>query len=221
MTSRLAVSIGLTTCFMTLPFALFGEENPNARSRSLSERLRSPRVQEREAAFDSLQRERQSAIQALLEVASAAVRQPHERYARTRAILLLGEYRALEAVKPLADQVSCSGEVPVWEPHPLNRYPAAYALVQIGSPSIRALLDRVAQRSSEEELRIIAFVVYMIDGKELGLTRLRLALGEAAAPGPRKDNLLRLIDVYKPIDFHNPKQWPRPASPMSLDEQDR
>ena len=68
---------------------------------------------------------------------------------------------------------------------------------------------------SDQELRILAWVVYLIDGsRELGLTRLELKVPELAGsyPRTRADNISRLLGIYKSIDFKDSLQWPQPAT---------
>jgi hypothetical protein len=67
---------------------------------------------------------------------------------------------------------------------------------------------------SDRELRIFAWVVYLIDGRrELGLTRLELKVPELAGsyPRTRADNISRPLEMYKSIDLKAWLQWPQPA----------
>ncbi len=194
---------------MCMFWTIRGEARQDDRSKKLAQRLQSSEANERAVAFSELQSERKAAIDALLEVVRAEDA-PANRFSRTQAMLVLGEYRAIEAVEILWDRITYVGAAPVWEPHPLSRHPAAYALAQIGSPAMRGLYARLGRPVSNDELRLIAFVVEWIDGKELGLARLTMTLSHVEGTGANRENLSRLIEVYKGIDFHDSKQWPRP-----------
>ena len=223
---RCAFTVALI-CLVTFATVL-GAENRDGRVRALKallDRLRSPKWQESEAAFQSLETDRWVTIEALLRVLRVPERGPDDYVARMHAMEILGEYRAVEAVDVLIAHLTDVHPFPVvwdrpasWdgvsrsERHPLRLYPAAFALVQIGNRSMRPLLDRLTRPVNDDELRIMAFVIYMIDGKDLGLARLKLAVDGGEYKGPARDNLARLYDVYKTTDFRDMRQWPRPKS---------
>ena len=132
------------------------------------------------------------------------------------AIDLLGRWRNVHASYLLSRQINFVGDngppkTPLW------CYPAANALVEIGSPGLEAIFgdDRMADGPvDDEDLRLIAWVIYLVDGRDLGLARLNLKLSEIRTFYPRTypDNLSRLLGVYRGIDFKDSQQWPRPAT---------
>jgi hypothetical protein len=181
-------------------------------ARALLERLRSRNWKERAAAFESLRTERQTATRVLLEVLRGPRREPHEAFATTNAMLMLGEFRALAAVEPLVANITYyDPSLPVSEPYPLRCYPAADALVAIGEPSIRGMFGRLRDPVNNDELRIMAFVIYMIDdSRDLGLARIKVAIESGDYGEEIRANLARLYDLYKITDFDDERQWPRP-----------
>mgnify|MGYP000851693907 FL=1 len=176
------------------------------------EQLRSPDVERRMASRLKLESERQTCIRNLIAIVAS---QPHDavtEHAVVDSIELLGKFRAREASKCLADKIMY---VPrcvrfIAEAHPLNRFPAAKALVEIGNPGVSEVLVRLTKTPSENELRIMAFVIYLVDGKELGLCRLQIAQEQDSRRGStaRKDSLSRLIEIYKATDFQDHTNWP-------------
>ena len=139
---------------------------------------------------------------------------PYEGSPQVRAIELLGEWRDADASYLLAHNIraaSDDSDVPLG---PLACFPAAQALVQIGSPAIDVMLRDclLDGRVDDADLRLFAWVIYLVDGKDLGLARLKLKAEEwSKARESLAANSLRLLAIYKGIDFDDPQQWPRPA----------
>lgn len=155
---------------------------------------------------------RRNTIHSLLTIATSPPDGVRGDVAKYRAIRLLGEYRASEAAKYLVAEIRYSPRIPIVRRHDrLNSFPAASALVEIGGPAAQAVLDRLQQPVGDLELRLFAFVICGIDGKDLGLSRLEIAFSEASRAGRDVNayNLQRLIAVYKATDFRNPREWPR------------
>jgi len=158
-----------------------------------------------------------------LAFSKAACGKPLSKRAKENVIELLALYRLADATPQLIDELEFRGAS--FERRggrlagPLGGFPAAKAMVRIGPPAIKAIFDSFGKkRCSAARLRICAFVIYSIDGKELGLCRLELALAEEQKKAEAekaggfhttaRKNLSRLIRLYKSIDFTNPKEWP-------------
>jgi len=182
----------------------------------LARRLTSPNGHERQVAHSSLRAQRRDTIDALLAAARSASADPRLDYAKVEAIETLGRYRASEACGYLVEEIEYHAPVFVLSPHPLNGYPAAQSLVRIGNPAIEAILDRLGKRATDKQLRISAFVIELVDGKELGLARLEIALARAEArlakgslsAATERENLTRLVHLFRSIDFRDPKESP-------------
>ncbi len=162
---------------------------------------------------------RATAVSQLLTLAASRDDSPAAKSAKQDAVLLLGHWRAAEAVDLLVKDITYS---PPWVVlrmnNPLSLYPAATALVEIGQPAPRAIIDRLVTPVSAEELKLFAFVLCGIDGKKLALARLEIELAKAAEDAPKSpryakpkmENLARLISVIQTTDFEDIKQRPRP-----------
>lgn len=91
------------------------------------------------------------------------------------AILLLGEYRATEAVPILAEHLLFlpkPGRLVATEMLETSTYyPCAAALVKIGQPSgvVRLMLRKIALSPQEQERNLAAWVMMKIQGKEQAL----------------------------------------------------
>ncbi len=188
-------------------------ETPNERSDALTKQLMSPNARERLRAFDELIRARRDAVESLVAVASSAGEREHEVSARAQAIRTLGELRAEEGIGVLSHQLTCWFPAHLWRRHPLDHYLAAWALLQIGPPAVPTVLSRLNADVASEEMSVIAWWFHSLDGRDLGLARLKLALeGGNGLSEKGKANLARLIKVYQSIDFSDPVQWPRPRT---------
>jgi hypothetical protein len=197
---------------------------------SLLEQLRSPSGQERCSAWTQLKAERRGTIYSVLRFARAETDEFPLEYEKPDAIELLGEYRAVEARGFLLDRVAYSPRFSLlYRDDPLNWYPAARALVEIGEPAIREILSSGVRRSvSDEELKIFAYLIWVyytpLHEQDIGLYRMQRLLeraeaereaynkklGQSRGPTAGEGNLRRLIDTYQKIRPNDPKDWPRP-----------
>ena len=123
---------------------------------------------------------------------------------RRIALYTIGQWRLAEAAYTLCRQIDYTSPLdPLLGrgPHvPLTDYPAAGALVEIGSPAMRAILtERMAEEIPDDQLRLFAWVIYKIDGRELGLTRLNLEAGQRGrtTSWTKEKNLARLIEILQ------------------------
>jgi len=187
----------------------------NVSSDALIQDLQSSEALVRSRAFQELLSRHRNTIDGLLIVGRSGGQSPSDVEGRRRAMVLVGELRAVGAVSLLAPHLGESFHDPaLWSyRHPLDCYPAARALLHVGSPAVTGVLTRVNLGVSEEEMNVIAWWFYSLDGKELGLCRLKLALksGKNFTEDGRA-NLARLIKLYESIDFNDPRQWPRPRT---------
>lgn len=115
------------------------------------------------------------------------------------AIELLGEFRTTESVDFLMQNIALF--IPRWstESIPAASYPCVLALINIGTPSISAISQRLNSPVTEKELKLFATVFRLVDGDDLSVARAQLALKEA--DGLRKKNLEQLVILLKQ------KQW--------------
>jgi len=126
---------------------------------------------------------------------------------KAAAMWLLGEWRAEEARYLLIREIELTDPLSAFGRRPLDAYPAAQALAEIGSPAANEILVRLRRPANDRELLLFAWVIYLTDGKELGQARLKIA-----ASGPQteiaKENLSRLTQFYSSIKFNDPNDWP-------------
>jgi hypothetical protein len=156
-----------------------------------------------------LRAQREQTIKALIELVEADPPPLHADLQIPLLIELLGEYRAVEGANMLVKRIDYSPPgLRDRELHPLNKYPAAKALVSIGSASFPAINRRLAHPVTDRQLAILAWVIYLIDGEELGKYRLDLTAADRLdAQGDVPDhlrNVERLLDTYQRLDFSNP-----------------
>jgi hypothetical protein len=123
------------------------------------------------------------------------------------AIQLLGEWRAEEACHLVVREIELTEPLLAFGRRPLDAYPAAQALAEIGSPAANEILVRLRRPANDRELLLFAWVIYLIDGKELGQARLKIA---ASRPQTQiaKENLSRLMDLFNRVNFKDPDEWP-------------
>ena len=69
--------------------------------------------------------------------------------------------------------------------------------MKIGSPAMPAILDdrMCEERVSDKDFRLIAWVIYSIDGRELGLARLNM----------------KVTGITNPLPYVTPQEEPLPA----------
>ena len=118
------------------------------------------------------------------------------------AVLLLGDLRAVDAVPVLIKNIEFRGPGKTGEPTPAAGYPCVHALAKIGGPAVTSIIERLGKPATENELKLFATVVRMVDGKELALARIDLALKDNEKYPPRKENLEKLLALL------NDKTWP-------------
>jgi len=143
---------------------------------------------------------RQASVKQLIDIVESASRKPKllwdDSIHMNAAISLLGSYRATEAVPLLIRLIDVETASLNSSLTPLNNFPSCNALIQIGNPSVSAILDALKeeQEVSERKLRLYAYIIRSIDGTDVGSYRLQLA--KKGVTGTQKINTLNLIDVY-------------------------
>ena len=94
---------------------------------------------------------------------------------------------------------------------------AAEGLATIGSPAIAELWKYVAEERSDDELRLVAFIVHRIDGKELARSRIQLEISITAGRATnlrdsshsQMKNLRQLLEWFSDAEFFEKEDnWP-------------
>lgn len=163
------------------------------------DRLQSEKTEERTAFATSVQQDRTQLINKLIAVIRARPTDTSFRSTFFYAVELLGDMRALEAVEPLSE---CLGYTPkyFWPSEQLPReyfYRCAFALRQIGEPSVGVLMERIDTARSKQEIEIAAWVIMETEGSDQSLCRLDKVIKE----GEDKANYQKakeFILTYKP-----------------------
>lgn len=125
----------------------------------------------------------------------AEERERHELHDRKEiAIQLLGELRAVGAVDLLLDNIDLKLPGYILEANPLEIYPCTAALVQIGQPSVNALMRRLDRPQSERRRRLYRVVVEGVAGAGGGRLQLEAELLRAQA---RQANLQAMLRVFE------------------------
>jgi len=101
------------------------------------------------------------------------------------AVVLLGEFRSVRSIPFLIDHLTLT----VYEKHlqtPLNLFPCAGALIDIGSPSLDPLLARVAQTDDPETARLVAYVFVEVLGNPVAVDFIEDRRGKLTDPAARR-----------------------------------
>ena len=179
--------------------------------------------EERERAVDRILDRRKADVLRLLKIAAfeggdTDLERAQAEIAKDRAIYLLGEYGAVEAVPLLIEQINFPnyGTGETEGIGPLAGYRAAWALANIGDPAAtRAIIERMKDPVSDDQLRLFAHVVAALQGRgneTMGVARLTAALKALQKADPdradgaevklepkRIKNLQRLLATYKTL----------------------
>jgi len=183
---------------------------------SLYARLKS-NAPEHVQAFNELSSQREIAIYALIRIVMSDDEPFRTR--KTRAMELLGEFRARRACRYLIQQFDFVGSGLAEDSGGLGDYPAAEALLRIGEPGILMIIGETPRWETDEQFRRAAYFLkkYYHPEEEVGLFRLQWYLKQIEDPkskGPfrPKDGpkMKRLIHMYESIDLGNPKHAPNP-----------
>jgi len=196
--------LGTPVCFLAGAFPCFGQKQLAEKSSGQKDpldMLASPKLADRVAGEKAEIQARERRIQALLTIAQKQDKKPQFYGSRLYAIRLLGEYRAAQAVDFLVENVSLNLPALASESF-LGGHECARALIQIGNPSIEGISRRLSKPCEELEIKLFAYVLGAIDGKEISKHRLELAEKEAenlaTVDGPvRRQNIKKLLEQLK------------------------
>lgn len=156
---------------------------------------------------DEYVRHREQTIKQLLDVIA---QQPKDLYAYLRwrkAVRLLGQLRAVEATGLLLEQIA---NVSLTSERTLETlYPTVGALIPIGYPSVRAILNQGFRKErSDLEQKLMAHVIRNVlgygarDRWEVGTRLGRLVIQEhlhsAKPPAPVRERLTKFMEKYFP-----------------------
>jgi len=150
---------------------------------------------------ERMAQDRRQIIAQLLAIAQKKI-SPEDRTPSSPQVLaigLLGDYRAEEAVAFLIANIELFVAQTSDELVPGANYPCAAALVKIGLPSVKGILNRLDSVATEKELKLFATVIRLVDGDEVGLLRIEHATTKATEKS--KDNLAALMKIYKNKEF--------------------
>ncbi len=225
-TGRPSLALGILCACLYAPAPTGMAADMRKEAAATINQFRSGAPEERTRAFHRLKDDRRAIIDALLTVVREPGAWPDPAFAKYRAIKLLGEYRAVQACEELVRQLHFTPPSVVYSMHPLHFFPAGAALAEIGGPAMRHIVVRLSHPVSDHELKILAYVVYLIDGEEVGLARLESVRAKELQAevkakglrGQREANLARLIEIYKKCEFHKPSDWPRPEQAHAVDK---
>jgi hypothetical protein len=122
-----------------------------------------------------------------------------------KAVFILGQYRAIEAIPVLTDNIGLEdvpekwGEALIispgdrrghnWEAKPLETWPTVHALVTIGEPCIPAVLKRLGTANTGYASAACVRVLLELKGREEAMAMLRKAI--AAEKDPEKSKWLK------------------------------
>lgn len=167
------------------------------------ERLTHEANPERAAAFSDLRAARRDTVAALIELLGQADElDPIDGGPLQLAIALLGDYRAAEAVDALTELLLyLPAEMVRTERLPRERYhPAAAALVDIGLPSVDAMLTLIRNDREPRRRQLAAWVLREVLGDVEAVRRLRQ---RAPATTDRRfeqfETAIEFIESYQPI----------------------
>jgi hypothetical protein len=212
--ARILVSI-IILAALSAPL-VYAQSEPS----SLMAQLLSKNPLNRQAAADNVMKQRQETIRDLISITEKKDVDKTFGGPYHRAIILLGDLRATEAVGVLSANLTYlpGGCVIIDEVMETQAYyPCAFALTRIGEPAIPAMIGRITQGSTPLERELAAWVVMEIEGKDQAAYRFA-SLGKTDMPGRNKDMLAtaeRFVKDYKPaFDYPGmPKDLDRPNIP--------
>lgn len=165
-------------------------------------------------------KEREQAIGYLLRILKMERDDYVWRAHRCSAAECLGRLRAAEATTTLIDNIDLTSSSP--RLGALGKYPAAQALVEIGTPALRQIPPYCSHELSNKQIRLLAFVIAQIDGRELGRVRIGQILsaymqevralanktGVEQTDETKIRNLTRIIALLDDPDFEKRANWP-------------
>lgn len=189
-------------------------DTSSSKSRKFHERADVSRLtveilQERERTAEAIRQERTELLMQLIELADQEVgrldpgdpRSPYPWHdSKHLAILLLGEFRAAEAVSVLLENLEYKNPRTLYVSEPLEPggwYPSAEALSKIGMPAVEPTIKKLggyAQKNKGSEL--CCWVLKKMLGVKLARARLQIAIEETRDPTVKK-SLTAVLPYFK------------------------
>lgn len=189
----LAVLLALLRPFGDRQYAMADGESP-AKQAGIDavKKLLSPNADMIDAGIDEIKAERKRQIDALLPLIDSANLKKYSPRTRAAAAYLLGEMRASEAVNLLAERFASGTEPDLRSMFDMNRLDAPFwtALVNIGRPSVPALLD-IIQSTDNGDTRFLSLAALndILGGKAHvaeTLARLKVKITADGAAGAKE-----------------------------------
>lgn len=168
-----------------------GEDNMDIQG--IVQKLCSQDIIQRKKAYEQILNQRTELLHVLLRIAATEKSSYDELDERYLAVLLLGEMRAPEAVDILIRGITFSPPGMITrEDSPIAPYPCVGALIKIGEPAVRAILERIHQVQDKDTLTLYVLVIQMVEcSREVAVFKIRKSLKEAF--GGRKKYLEALL----------------------------
>ncbi|MGH7927175.1 MAG: hypothetical protein ACREQV_05220 [Candidatus Binatia bacterium] len=187
----------------------------------LLEDVRSEDAYLREDARHGLRKKRENVIKSMMAVFETKSDELEFLSAKDKAVYILGEYRAVEAVDLLAKNIAYQSPFSNQASfnRPLINYLAAQALVKIGCPSREAIRRQLIMPATVEEMKLFTFVILEIDGEEMGLFRLERWLEQAETQRAKRleFNIRYLRNMLKTMAVSDWKKWPSKVDDKPID----
>ncbi|MBM4030550.1 MAG: hypothetical protein FJ291_02055 [Planctomycetes bacterium] len=205
---------GLTAWLALLLVAPAVAPGQQARAGNLAA-LRSKEPKERKAAFDEVINERRETIKNLIAMLSEKDISKERDGPLHLAICLLGELRAVEAIRPLCGMLKYlpEGRILFSQAIPTEGYyVAAVALVRIGEQAIPHLEVILRRSGDDTERKLAAWVIWMIEGKEQVLARLDRLIATSFEGKEHFKEARGYIENYKP-SFDLPREMKNSGAP--------
>ena len=130
---------------------------------------------------------------------------------RSFALRVLGETHAVNQRNVVIRNLAVYSPTARFEGgYSLTAWPAADALVQMGSRSYDAIYSRLGDPCNELDIALIVHIVLNIDGRELGVCRLKIKEREIAKDdtSPFAKNLKRVLAILEDANLPREKYSP-------------
>ena len=162
-------------------------------SNAMADQLADESESVRKGAAAEILKSRQAEIQRLITIVERGV--ANDRKAAVRdGMLLLGQLRAVEAVPMLVQRLTFQVPYLATRPQPIEDLcPAVQALIDIGSPSLRPVLERIEGEDGDILQRAGAAVFRGVLGETWAMTQLESRI-RSGATGVRTDRLRQVVE---------------------------
>lgn len=131
-------------------------------------------------AYNQLRNSRKSQIKHLIKIIERDVKGIEEHQKKVMCIDLLGEMRAAEAVNVILKRINIERKLFDTEPLLFVDAPGPKALISIGKPSVKAILDKevLVKKQSSKELRIFAKIIEEVEGSKMAESLIKSKIAE-------------------------------------------